>query len=193
MWVLSKDMKKYLSRRISPNSPKFKFTTADHFIFWTSKIVHLFLFIVLPLMMVGPKMLIGYVVAAFTLGWILSVVFQLAHVVDSAEFVTPTYTNDKEVIENEWAIHQVKTTADFGTNSAFLTWSLGGLNFQVEHHLFPRISHVHYPALNKIVKETCAEFGIPFLEHKTFLDALKSHVRQLKVMGSEPEGVPALA
>jgi linoleoyl-CoA desaturase len=132
-------------------------------------------------------------VAAFTLGWILSVVFQLAHVVDSAEFVTPTYTNDKEVIENEWAIHQVKTTADFGTNSAFLTWSLGGLNFQVEHHLFPRISHVHYPALNKIVKETCAEFGIPFLEHKTFLDALKSHVRQLKVMGSEPEGVPALA
>ncbi len=144
-------------------------------------------------MMVGPKMLVGYVVAAYTLGWILSVVFQLAHVVDSAEFVTPTYTNDKEVIENEWAIHQVKTTADFGTNSAFLTWSLGGLNFQVEHHLFPRISHVHYPALNKIVKETCAEFGIPFLEHKTFLDALKSHIRQLKVMGSEPEMVPAMA
>ena len=193
MWVLSKDMKKYLSQRISPNSPKFKFTVADHFIFWISKIVHLFLFIALPLMMVGPKMLVGYVVAAYTLGWILSVVFQLAHVVDSAEFVTPTYTNDKEVIENEWAIHQVKTTADFGTNSAFLTWSLGGLNFQVEHHLFPRISHVHYPALNKIVKETCAEFGIPFLEHKTFLDALKSHIRQLKVMGSEPEMVPAMA
>lgn len=193
MWVLSKDMKKYINQRISPNSPKFKMTVKHHIIFWSSKVVHLFLFIVLPLYMIGPKMLIGYVVAAFTLGWILSVVFQLAHVVDTAEFVTPTYTTDKEVIENEWAIHQVRTTADFGTNSAFLTWSLGGLNFQVEHHLFPRISHVHYPALNKIVKETCKEFGIPFLEHKTFLDALKSHVHQLKMMGTAPEMEPSLA
>lgn len=193
MWVFSKDMKKYINRRISPNSNQFPMTLKHKIIFWSSKIIHFMLFLVLPLYLIGPKMLIGYTVAAFTLGWILSVVFQLAHVVDTAEFVTPTYTHDKEVIENEWAIHQVRTTADFGTKSAFLTWSLGGLNFQVEHHLFPRISHVHYPAINKIVRETCAEYDIPFLEHKTFLDALKSHVHQLKMMGSAPDAVLAMA
>ena len=120
-------------------------------------------------------------------------VFQMAHVVDHTEFVSPTYTTDKEIIENEWAIHQVKTTSDFATDSAFLTWALGGLNFQVEHHLFPRISHVHYPAINKIVKETCVEYGIPFLEHKTFLDAIKSHVKHLKFMGTAPVLEPQMA
>ena len=193
MWIVSKDTKKYINQRISPNSPKFKFTVKHHILFWGSKIVHLALFIGLPLYMIGPKMFIGYVFACYLLGWILSVVFQMAHVVDHTEFVTPTYTTDKQVIENEWAIHQVKTTSDFATKSAFLTWARGGLNFQVEHHLFPRISHVHYPAINKIVRETCAEYGIPFLEHRTFLDAIKSHVKHLKFMGSAPVLEPQMA
>jgi linoleoyl-CoA desaturase len=194
-WITVKDMKKYVNRRISPQSAQFKMTLKNHIIFWTSKVVHVIFFIVLPLYTVGPIMFVGYFVAAFTLGLILSVVFQLAHVVDHTEFVTPTYTNDKEVIENEWAIHQVRTTSDFGTKSKFLTWSLGGLNFQVEHHLFPRISHIHYPAINKIVKETCKEYGIPFLEHKTFGQALKSHLTLLKKMGTAPSlpTVPSMA
>jgi linoleoyl-CoA desaturase len=200
MWIISKDTKKFLNQRISPNSPKFKFTVGQRILFVASKIVHLLLFIGLPFYYIKAhtsysylQIFFGYFIACFLLGWILSVVFQMAHVVDHTEFVTPTYTNDKEVIENEWAIHQVKTTSDFATDSAFLTWALGGLNFQVEHHLFPRISHVHYPAINKIVRETCAEYGIPFLEHKTFLDAIKSHVKHLKFMGSAPELQPAFA
>lgn len=194
-WITVKDFKKYFNRRISPHSPKFKMSVTHHIIFWVSKVVHIALFLVLPLYTVGPIMFVGYFVAAFTLGFILSVVFQLAHVVDHAEFVSPSYTTDREVIENEWAIHQVKTTSDFGTESKFLTWALGGLNFQVEHHLFPRISHIHYPALNKIVRETCKEYGIPFLEHKTFWAALKSHLNQLKMMGTADDmnAAPAMA
>jgi linoleoyl-CoA desaturase len=191
---------KYFNQRISKHSPKFKFTPLQRILFWSSKVVHLFLFIGLPFYYIANntsysylQIFFGYFIACFLLGWILSVVFQMAHVVDHTEFVTPTYTNDKEVIENEWAIHQVKTTSDFATGSAFLTWALGGLNFQVEHHLFPRISHVHYPAINKIVKETCAEYGIPFLEHKTFLDAIKSHIKHLKFMGSAPVLEPQMA
>ncbi len=200
MWIISKDTKKYFNQKISKHSPKFKFTNTQRILFWTSKIVHLFLFIVLPFYYIANhtdysylQIFFGYFIACFLLGWILSVVFQMAHVVDHTEFVSPTYTTDKEIIENEWAIHQVKTTSDFATDSAFLTWALGGLNFQVEHHLFPRISHVHYPAINKIVKETCVEYGIPFLEHKTFLDAIKSHVKHLKFMGSAPVLEPQMA
>ena len=85
--------------------------------------------------------------------------------------------------EDEWAIHQIKTTANFATISTFLTWFLGGLNYQVEHHLFPRISHIHYPNLAKIVKETCAEFDVTYTEFKTFASALKSHVQHLRHMG----------
>jgi linoleoyl-CoA desaturase len=107
------------------------------------------------------------------------VVFQLAHVVEGATF-TKTDLTDPSAIESEWAVHQLQTTANFATRSRILTWLLGGLNFQVEHHLFPRISHVHYPAISRIVKETCAEFNVQYQEFRTFADALGAHVRHLK-------------
>lgn len=128
--------------------------------------------------------LIVYAIAAFTSGVVLSVVFQLAHCVEEADFPMPVeLPPDRLQVENEWAIHQVQTTVDFARQNRMLCWLLGGLNFQVEHHLFSRICHVHYPALSKVVEETCQEFGVQYHHHKTMLAAIGSHYRQLVEMG----------
>src|SRR5690606_39056425 len=122
--------------------------------------------------------LIGLLVAGILCGICLATVFQLAHVVEETEF--KTINTDK--VEQEWMVHQVQSTANFATKDKVLTWLLGGLNFQVEHHLFPKICHVHYPAINRIVKETCRELGIKSVEYGTFREAFKSHVRVIHSM-----------
>jgi len=127
-----------------------------------------------------------YGIAAFTSGVVLSVVFQLAHCVEEADFPETIPTTDgsgAERIENAWAVHQVETTVDFARGSKFLCWFLGGLNFQVEHHLFHKICHVHSPALSKVVEETCHEFGIRYAAHRSFWGAVGSHYRFLVDMG----------
>lgn len=124
--------------------------------------------------------LLAYVVAAVTLGLTLSLVFQLAHCLERAEFPLPT---PEHTMTREWAVHQVETTVDFAPRSRVLTWFLGGLNYQVEHHLFPRICHVHYPALSKIVQQTCAEYGVRYRAYETFWEALGAHARWLFLMG----------
>src|SRR5262245_57129193 len=129
--------------------------------------------------------LVFYAAVAITLGIVLSVVFQLAHCVEQAEFPLPS---DNAGIENAWAIHQVETTVDFARNSRVAAWLLGGLNFQIEHHLFPRICHIHYPALSKIVEETCREFGVRYVEHRTMLAGLISHFHWLRRMGKPVRG-----
>jgi linoleoyl-CoA desaturase len=108
-------------------------------------------------------------------------VFQLAHVVEHAEFPMPEEGSIN--IENAWAIHQVETTVDFARNSKFAAWLLGGLNFQIEHHLLPRICHVNFPKISNIVEETCREFGIEYHTHPTFFAGVASHFRWLKRMG----------
>jgi linoleoyl-CoA desaturase len=91
-----------------------------------------------------------------------------------------------ERMETDWAVHQVQTTVDFARGNRLLCWFLGGLNFQVEHHLFSRICHVHYPALSKVVEEVCREFGVRYAAQKSFIGAVASHFRWLKLMGSTP-------
>jgi linoleoyl-CoA desaturase len=86
-------------------------------------------------------------------------------------------------LDVEWAVHQINTTSNFATKNKIVSWFTGGLNYQVEHHLFPRISHVHYPAINEIVKETCAKFGIGYNEHRTVFSAVRSHVVHLREIG----------
>lgn len=124
--------------------------------------------------------LIYYGTTAVVVGITLSVVFQLSHVVEEAEFVAAPEDN---LIENAWAIHQVESTVDFARRSKLAAWLLGGLNFQIEHHLFPKICHVHYPALAPLVEETCREFGIKCHEHPTFWHGVASHFRWLREMG----------
>ena len=117
-------------------------------------------------------------------GFVLSIVFQLAHTVEDTSFPDPHGNNVTGRMEDEWAIHQIKTTANFATNNRLVSWLVGGLNFQVEHHLFPKISHVHYPKISKIIKATCQEHGIPYIEYPKMTTAIASHVHYLKRMGA---------
>src|SRR5690606_34885041 len=124
-------------------------------------LVHFVLFVVIAIVYVGWLLtLVGLGIACAVCGISLATVFRLAHVVSETEFKTL----DESKVEEEWMIHQIQSTANFATKNNVLTWLLGGLNFQVEHHLFPRISHVHYPALNKIVQQTCREYNIQYIE-----------------------------
>jgi len=157
----------------------------DLVIFIGGKIVFFSLAFGIP-MLLHPvwAVLATYAVAAFVSGVVLSVVFQLAHCVEEADFPLPILTaQGGQRIETEWAVHQVQTTVDFARRSRVLSWFLGGLNFQIEHHLFSRICHVHYPAISKLVEEVSTEFGIRYQAHKSFFSALASHYRHLTLMG----------
>jgi linoleoyl-CoA desaturase len=122
-----------------------------------------------------------YGLIMFFMGLFLSVVFQLAHTVEEANFLIPEPGTDR--IDNAWAIHQVETTVNFGRHNWFMTWLLGGLNFQIEHHLFPKICHVNYPAMSKVVEETCRDFGVNYMHHESFWAGIRSHFRWLRQMG----------
>jgi linoleoyl-CoA desaturase len=125
--------------------------------------------------------LVHYGIAALVLGTALSVVFQVAHCVEEATFPLPSAGADR--IERAWAIHQAETTVDFARHSRVVAWLLGGLNFQIEHHLFPRISHVNYPAISKLVEQTCRDFGVAYTEHRSFWQGVTAHFRWLRRMG----------
>jgi linoleoyl-CoA desaturase len=130
------------------------------------------------------KVLSIYAIAAFTSGVVLSVVFQLAHCVEEADFPAPVIGPEgNEQMQTHWAVHQVQTTVDFSRRNRVLSWFLGGLNFQVEHHLFSKICHVHYAELSKVVEETCHEFGIRYAAHRSLFAAVASHFRWLVLMG----------
>ena len=126
--------------------------------------------------------LASYGLVAATMGVVLSVVFQLAHVVEEADFPLPV--EDSCVIEKDWAIHQIETTVNFCRNNILLTWFLGGLNFQVEHHLFPNICHVNYPVISKVVEQTCQDFGVQYNQHDSLWAGFSSHFRWLRRMGT---------
>ena len=125
----------------------------------------------------------GYLLMQFISGIVLTVVFQLAHTVEGTTHPLP---NTDMTIENNWAIHQMNTTVNFSRKSKWISWYVGGLNFQVEHHLFPTICHVHYPQVSEIVKATAEEFGVPYLENETFGSAFKSHCNAIISFGKTP-------
>ena len=117
----------------------------------------------------------------FITGLSLALIFQPAHVVEETEFPLP---NADSSIENNWAIHQMRTTSNFADKSVLFSWLIGGLNYQIEHHLFPKVCHVHYKKISKIVKKTAADFNITYHQHKTFFGALKSHFTFLNQLGT---------
>ena len=180
-WIFFTDYKKYFSGKIG-NIPLRKMTFSEHFFFWFYKACHAFIFVALPIYMVGfTPWLIGFLCLSLVAGFVLSIVFQLAHTVEHTHFPMPDNASGK--MEDEWAIHQIKTTANFATKNKLVSWLVGGLNFQVEHHLFPKISHVHYPAISKIIKKACQEFGVEYIEYPKVRLAVASHVAFLRAMG----------
>lgn len=180
LWVFVLDYIKYFNKRIVGRP--FEIDTKERAIFWLSKVFYVIFYVAVPIYFLGfAKFIIGYLIYNAVFGLVLSLVFQMAHVVENTHFENSTVANPN--IANDWATHQLITTTNFATDNTFLTWCLGGLNFQVEHHLFSKISHVHYPALQKIVEQVCAKNNVPYLNYATISDAFFSHYRFVRAMG----------
>lgn len=194
-WVFYTDFNKLLTYNGngSPN-PDVKHPVKEVVRLFAYKLVYIFLTIALP-MMVLPfawwQILIGFVAMHMLMGIILSVVFQLAHIVEETEFPAPTEKGD---IENSFVVHQFNTTANFAVRNPVITWFVGGLNFQVEHHLFPHICSIHYYKLSRVVEAKAREFGITYHNHHSLISAIRSHFRTLQNF-SRPDSyqVPANA
>lgn len=184
-WIYIMDFKKYFSHKIY-TTDAWKMNTKNHIIFWATKILYLFFYVALPIYVWGfLPWFAGYMALNAVMGLTLSIVFQLAHVVENTEFEHVPLDETKH-IETAWAEHQVKTTANFAMGNKIVSWFVGGLNFQIEHHLFPKVSHVHYPAISKIVMQKCREFNLPYNKYDTMTEAVASHFRVMKYLGKKP-------
>ena len=126
--------------------------------------------------------LLGYALVTWVVGLLLSVVFQLAHAVEEAGF--PQQDRDTGHMAAPWAVHQVGSTVDFAHSNRWVSWLVGGLNFQIEHHLFPTLCHLNYPAIAGVVEQTCRDFGVPYAASPSVRAAIASHFRWLKRMGA---------
>jgi linoleoyl-CoA desaturase len=148
-----------------------------------TKIAYFVFILVVPMVLLDltfGQWFLGFMVMHCTSGIILSVIFQLAHVVDEAEQPIPS---DTGTLENSWAVHQLKTTSNFFGSSKLLSWYIGGLDYQIEHHLFPKISHVYYDKISDIVAKTAKEYGLEYNSKGGFFTALSSHINMLKKLG----------
>jgi len=124
-----------------------------------------------------------YLAVSFVQGVVMSMAFQLPHCAENAAFPLPQPETGR--METPWAVHQVQTTVNYARGNRLLSWFVGGLNFQIEHHLFPRVCHVHYAAIAPLVEQTCAEFGVNYQANETFRSAIASHFRWLRKMGMD--------
>lgn len=185
-WVTTKDfrqLKEYNKNGMTEQSgfnPKQEWA-----IMIFTKTVYYFYILALP-MLLGVSwwvVLLGFLLMHMVAGVLITTIFQLAHVVEGPTHHEP---HPSGTMENTWAIHQLETTANFAKNNPVISWFVGGLNYQVEHHLFPHICHVHYKHISKIVKETAEEFELPYHENKWFTGAVISHLKTLKEFGKEP-------
>jgi len=189
-WVFLMDFNKYFTQRVFRTNLQ-KMSRNDHLTFWFSKVMYILFYIAIPVYFVGWQAWgIGFACMHLVMGLTLALVFQLAHVVEHTEFAK--VGEEDVMIENEWAIHQVKTTANFAPKNKVISWFVGGLNYQIEHHLFPRISHVHYPQISEIVRNTCNKFEVPYHEYRTMSEAVASHFRMMRDLGKKPQEMSAV-
>jgi linoleoyl-CoA desaturase len=187
VWVLAKDFLRIIQYNKDGLVKKQRANIGTE---WTvliaSKLLYIGYVIVIPAMILSVtwwQLLIGFSVMHYVAGFILAIIFQPAHVIDGTEYPQP---DENGKMDNNWAIHQLYTTTNFANNNRLLSWYVGGLNFQVEHHLFPNVCHVHYRKLSKIVESTAKEFGLPYKNAPTFFDALRGHAKLLKELGAKP-------
>ncbi|GAA4450463.1 acyl-CoA desaturase [Nibrella saemangeumensis] len=182
MWVFRKDYLKFFKKRIG-HTDNSVHPRREYIILFATKAGYYVLFLVLPYLVLDItwwQLALGFLAMHMAEGVVLGLVFQLAHVVEGTAFPVP---NEAGAIEEAWAAHQLRTTANFAPRSRVAAFFCGGLNRQIEHHLFPKVCHIHYPALTAIVKQTARDFDLPYLENPTFFSALHSHYRLLKTMG----------
>lgn len=187
-WVFAKDFNR-LTRYDKDGHVKKQKTTAgkEWCILIATKTAYISYTVILPLLVLPFawwQVLLGFFVMHYVAGFILAVIFQPAHVVEGTEFPMPDSSGN---VENTWAVHQVATTTNFANTSRLFSWYVGGLNYQIEHHLFPMVCHVHYRKLSPIVRATASEFNVPYKSLPTFVQALRGHCRLLKELGKRPE------
>ncbi|MFN8258120.1 MAG: acyl-CoA desaturase [Bacteroidales bacterium] len=183
-WATTKDFMQIHRYRKAGNAfVGSKSFTRMYFEMVFGKLLYYIIFLVIPLLVLSISwywVLLAFLVMHFICGLILGIIFQTAHVVTETDFPLPDENGN---IENNWAIHQLSTTSDYSPKSRVFSWLIGGLNFQVEHHLFPNISHVHYRKLSTFVKETARKYGLTYKVQQTFFIALMNHARMLKLLG----------
>lgn len=186
LWVTIGDFRKFFTGRIGDYKLP-EPSPAESFLFFLTKIFYFGYMLALP-MFFHPVLhvLAFFLIVHIVLGFTMALVFQLAHIVEDNTFPRPDPATGE--IDNEWAIHEVETTANFAPESRLAAWYCGGLNFQIEHHLFPRICHIHYPAISKIVERTCREFRVAYVSYPTLSGAVAAHYRFLKKLGRKDIG-----
>jgi linoleoyl-CoA desaturase len=181
-WAFIKDYKYFFKEHLGPYENK-SHPLKEWVILIVTKILYYTYTIALPLMLLDItfiQWLIGFMSLHMVAGIILGVIFQLAHVVEQTDHPQP---DENAHIDNHWLIHEMETTANFARDNKLLCWYVGGLNFQIEHHLFPKVCSIHYPAISRIVEATAKEYGVPYHMNDTFLGAVASHYRVLKKHG----------
>jgi len=193
VWVLVKDfvrISKYQREGFIKNQKSTFFV--EMAVLLASKAVYVGYIFVIPMMVLDLawyQVLAGVLISHYVAGFILAIIFQPAHVIDGTEYPLP---DNEGNLENSWAIHQLNTTTNFANKSRLFSWYVGGLNFQIEHHLFPNICHVHYRHISPIVEQTAKEFGIKYKSFPTFAGAIVHHAKLLKELGVRPTQEPAL-
>ena len=186
-WFFSKNFIQYFTLRINPYMTIPGMSRADKIEFWANNAFYFTFFVALPFALQPAwKVLIGLVVFHLLFGTALALIFQLAHGTEKVQFPEPT-GHQPASIDDEWAAHELRTTVNFGVGNRLLNWYAGGLNFQIEHHLFPHISHTHYPGMSAVVRSTALEFGLPYNLHETYLGAVLSHYRFIRGLGIAPQ------
>ncbi|MEO8406734.1 MAG: acyl-CoA desaturase [Chitinophagaceae bacterium] len=181
-WFFRKDYLKFFQKNIGDSHIN-KHPRNEYFKLFLYKGIYYFLFIILPLLIMDLtwwQFIIGFVAMNMAEGLVLGLVFQLAHVVEDTEI---RHADENNTMQEAWAVHQLMTTANFAPKNKLANFLCGGLNLQVEHHLFPKICHVHYYKISDIVKTTAHEFNLPYNVNKSFFSALRSHYLFLKRLG----------
>lgn len=182
-WVFVKDYKYLFKRDLGPYADR-KHAPRDVAGIAAGKVVFYGWSIVVPLLVVRLpwwQTALGILAAHLVAGITLGIIFQLAHVIEETTHPEPDQTG---TMPDGWSVHEMATTANFAPHNRVLNWFVGGLNFQVEHHLFPRVCSIHYPALSPIVRKLAEEYGLPYHSHETFRGAVGSHLRTLRRFGS---------
>ncbi len=183
-WIIAKDFKRFkkykeMGAKLS-SKRKIESLLVDIII---SKVAYYSLFLVIPLLTIPVAwywIFAGFLIMHVTSGLVLSSIFQSAHVVPSSEYPVPDKNGE---LNNNWAVHQLYTTCDYAPKSRIFSWLIGGLNYQIEHHLFPNISHIHYSHISKIVQSKAKKYDLPYHVNKSFAQAVWQHIKMLKLLG----------
>jgi len=188
--VFVKDFIQYFTLRINPHQRIPAMSNAEKTEFWAVKAFYIAVFVALPFVIFPVEhVVVGMLIYHLTLGLSLALVFSIAHQVETVEFPSPE--GARPTINEEWGAHQMRTTANFATLNLGWNWFSGGLNHQIEHHLFPSMSHTHYAAIGRVVRSTAYEFGLPYNHFETYRAALRSHYRLLRRLGAQPASIPS--